>query len=491
MVAFEAVDASQRQAATQKVLEEEEKDSNQDELASSFGGGRLPRRGVSEGSTGTPPDGSEDASSVAGSTGRGTDDPLASEGSGSEAPSADRQEPPPLCAGSWPKAARAPPVPQRVPAAAPATATPGADFAVDGEQQAEFTGLSWFAVRALHLSIYAACIIATRVVLSVRALLACVFSGARTTPVLQREGARLSWEALSTSPDPCKVAKEVLPVPPPLPTPPEGGMTISFGPCANLMIYTGGVAACLQRCPNYAEVAPHLRFYGVSCGAFIASTMAADCDILEMLPEMLSWTAKFQGRLWGLIGAYSESITSIVWGVFSDPTRFERARGRLGFGVTAFQPHPERVAVYDFATASDLVTTLLGSCYIPVAFEMPQWSPTMGPLWDGGILEFATQGDIVVSPYESTVPEIFPRVPYPRRFTFFPPHESDAVQLFEDGYMDCLRWLQAGAPLRHEERQQVVGSGSGIRPLLVEGKRFLAAILWGSGPVLASKDHVA
>lgn len=347
------------------------------------------------------------------------------------------------------------------------------------------------ALRALHLGIYYSCVVLTRVILSVRALLACFCSVAPTRPVLSRPEAKLSWELLTTSQDPVEAARAALPVPAAFPTPPPEGLKISFGPCANLMIYTGGVAACLRRCPNYAEVAPRLQFYGVSCGAFIASTMAADCDMLEMLPEMLSWTAKFQNRFWGLVGAYSESITAIVWGIFSDPERFERARNRLGITVTAFRPKPEHVPVSGFESVEELVTTLLGSCYIPVAFEKPQWSPKMGPLWDGGILEFATQGDIVVSPYESCLPEVFPSTPYPKSFTFFPPHKCDSVRIFEDGYMDCFRWLEAGAPMRGKERDCLVeATGSGIQPLLAEARRFLAEILWGP-PRRGAKEHQA
>mmetsp|Transcript_109408 Transcript_109408/g.332659 ORF Transcript_109408/g.332659 Transcript_109408/m.332659 type:complete len:261 (-) Transcript_109408:7-789(-) len=243
------------------------------------------------------------------------------------------------------------------------------------------------------------------------------------------------------------------------------------------MIYTGGVAACLQRCPNYAEVSPHLRFYGASCGAFLASVLAADHELLTLLPEMLAWTVRYRGRLWGMIGAYSASITAIVWSIFSDPARFERARARLGIGVTAFRPGLEHVAVRDFGSAKELVTTLLGSCYIPVAFEEPQWSPELGPLWDGGILEFAPQGDVVFSPYEACCPDVFPAKTYPRSLTFFPPHERDAVRLFEDGYMDCLRWLEAGAPSRRREREELTATASGIWPLLQEARRFLRDVL--------------
>mmetsp|Transcript_117471 Transcript_117471/g.230507 ORF Transcript_117471/g.230507 Transcript_117471/m.230507 type:complete len:236 (+) Transcript_117471:3-710(+) len=206
--------------------------------------------------------------------------------------------------------------------------------------------------------------------------------------------------------------------------------------------------------------------------------------MMSMLPEMISWTKKFQGRLWGLIGAYAESISAIAWGIFSEPSRFELARERLCMCVTAFRPGPTRVAVNDFASPSDLVTTLLGSCYIPVAFERPQWHDRLGPVWDGGILEFATQGDVVVSPFDCDQPDIFHGTAYPRSFVFFPPCESDAVKIFEDGYMDCLRWLQAGAPSKCAARAEAkaaeaaIGGGilAGMRPLLREAKRFIAEI---------------
>lgn len=343
--------------------------------------------------------------------------------------------------------------------------------------------LTALALRVVHPMIFFGCVGMTCVILGVRSFLARFLRGAPTRPELQRPGASLSWEALRAAPDLIAFTRSALPVPPPLPTPPAGGLQITFGPCANLMIYTGGVAACLQRCPNYTAVFPKLRFYGVSCGAFIASSMAADVDMLQLLPAMLAWTEKFQGRLWGLVGAYSDSISSIVRGIFSDPVRFERARGRLGIGVTAFLPTPQLVRVREFHTAQDLMTTLLGSCYIPVAFETPMWCKKMGPLWDGGIFEFATQGDFVASPYVESRPDVHPKTPYLKSFSFFPPHEEDAVRIFEDGYMDCLRWLEAGAPSRFAEREVEFGSlEGGMKPLLREARSFLLAIFWPFKP---------
>ncbi|CAK8991724.1 unnamed protein product [Durusdinium trenchii] len=329
-------------------------------------------------------------------------------------------------------------------------------------------------LRCLHFAIYYSCIIITALVLTFRRILAIFVDGKPATQKLSRPKAKLSWAQLAGAKDPARLAREVMPEPPPFPVPTDE-FTITFGPCANLMIYTGGVACCLQRCPNFAEVKSKLRFHGVSSGAFIAATMAADVELLEMLPEMLSWTQRFRSRLWGLVGAYSASISEIVWRIFSRAECFERAKTCLSMGVTTFTPFPGRFVMDTFDSASELVTALLGSCYIPVAFEVPQWSQNHGPFWDGGIFEFASQGDLVVSPFEGVLPDVYPEVPYPKCFSFFPPHEADAVSLFEDGYMDCLRWLEQGAVARKEAREEAFGftqadsKSQDIGPLLSEG----------------------
>jgi len=353
----------------------------------------------------------------------------------------------------------------------------GGDEAIDQHEKRSF------ALKCFHVVIYYSCMILTAVVLSFRRLLAVFIAGKPATQKLNRPKAKLSWDSLTGTDDPVRLAREVLPSPPDFPMPKED-FTITFGPCANLMIYTGGVACCLQRCPNFAEIKPKLRFHGNSSGAFIASSMAADVDILEMLPEMLSWTQRFRSRLWGLIGAYSASITEIVWRIFSRPDCFENAKSRLSIGVTTFTPLPGCLVAEKFGSADELVTALLGSCYIPVAFEVPQWSSNHGPLWDGGICEFACQGDVVVSPFESVLPDIYPEEPYPKCFSFFPPHTADAVSLFEDGYMDCLRWLEQGAPTRKVVREDTFqftnqSCKRDIGPLLSEGKRFLLEIFRG------------
>ncbi|CAJ1361983.1 unnamed protein product [Effrenium voratum] len=338
---------------------------------------------------------------------------------------------------------------------------------------------SW-GLKLFHAAIYYGCIILTAVVLSFRRLLALFMEGAPATQKLSRPNAKLSWEKLTATDDPVRLAREVLPEPPNFPMPDKEDFTITFGPCANLMIYTGGVACCLQRCPNFEKVKPKLRFHGNSCGAFVASVMAADVEMLEMLPEMISWTKRFKYRLWGLVGAYSASITAIVWRIFSREENFRRSKDRLSVGVTTWEPVPGRRCIDSFSNVQELVTAVLGSCYIPVAFEVPQWSQEHGPFWDGGIFEFASQGDVVASPYENVLPDVGPETPYPKCFSFFPPHEADAVSLFEDGYMDCLRWLQKGAPSNTTARQETFGceeQSRTIQPLLLETRESCAMAL--------------
>jgi len=349
-------------------------------------------------------------------------------------------------------------------------------------------GVWWFghqALLAFRAAVYLWFVVLTVAVLSIRSSLAFVFSGKPADVVLERPGRLLSPEILDGAEDLAEAVRQRLPVPPPLPELPEEGITISFGPCANLMIYIGGVAACLQRCPNYKESKPRLRFYGCSCGAVIASMMAGDIDMLGQVAAMWAWTDRFQCRLWGLIGAYSSSIAPILRQQYANPEKFDAARSRLAVGATALNPVPEHVVEQDFETPEELVSAVLGSCYIPVAFEEPQWSRRNGPLLDGGILGFQVKGDVVVSPYRENLPDIGPEVPHPRSLVFFPPNRADAVALLEDGYNDCLAWLAAGAPMTMKDtREAEFQDVAGIGPLVAESWRFFREVACGK----AQKD---
>lgn len=231
-------------------------------------------------------------------------------------------------------------------------------------------------LKCLHTSIFLLMWVSTSIYLMIHKVMSRVIAGSRALPVLERPRKRLTSDMFDSTRDLAGTVAKALPTPPPFPESqlPPDGLVITFGPCANLMIYLGGVCYCLQRMPNYKEVAPRLRFYGVSCGAIMAAMMAADVDMSDQIASMWAWTDKFQDRLWGLVGAYSSSVAPIIKNIFADPRRFESARSRLSVGVTAFTPAPKHIIVGDFESPKELTSAVLGSCYIPIAFEDPQWS---------------------------------------------------------------------------------------------------------------------
>lgn len=212
----------------------------------------------------------------------------------------------------------------------------------------------------------------------------------------------------------------------------------------------------------------------------MAAMMAADVDMMSQIPAFWDWTARFKKRLWGLVGAYSASIAPLIRDIFDDPQRFEQAKNKLAVGATVLTPTPQHAVISSFDTPQELASCILGSCYIPVAFEEPQWSSQYGLLLDGGICGFQVNGDVVVSPYEHNIPDIGPEEPHPRSLVFFAPHESDATSLLEDGYNDCMAWLEAGGKMeRRFTRDETFANLSGFDTLAAEGLRFMSEVFHG------------
>ena len=51
---------------------------------------------------------------------------------------------------------------------------------------------------------------------------------------------------------------------------------------------------------------------------------------------------------------------------------------------------------------------------------------------------------------------------------------DDTLTLFEEGYLDAVRWLKAGAPSRRDERKRLAApQGASMLALLREGVRVL------------------
>jgi hypothetical protein len=248
--------------------------------------------------------------------------------------------------------------------------------------------------------------------------------------------------------------------------------TIAFAGCANLCCYTLGAAYALQRAPNYSKLRQQgkLRVSGGSSGALIGSFFAMDLDGSICLQLLRSRFCAHKHRLGGCIGIFSREVRHILQTAMrsANSTRtdepVERLEGeRLRVSVTRFNPAPQHVVVSDFADEASLLDAVLASCYIPVAYETPVVlsAPALGFCVDGCALSFLPMASCVVSPYHAHNADIFPAREYPSALVFSLVHADDVLKLFEDGYLDTVRWLEAQAPSRECERLAVHAQSTG------------------------------
>ena len=68
-------------------------------------------------------------------------------------------------------------------------------------------------------------------------------------------------------------------------------------------------------------------------------------------------------------------------------------------------------------------------------------------------MNFLPMASCVVSPYHAHNAEIFPAIEYPTALVFSLVHSDDVLKLFEDGYLDTVRWLEGHAPSREPQRR--------------------------------------
>eukprot|EP00747_Dinoflagellata_sp_TGD_P021546 gnl/TRDRNA2_/TRDRNA2_128561_c1_seq1.p1 gnl/TRDRNA2_/TRDRNA2_128561_c1~~gnl/TRDRNA2_/TRDRNA2_128561_c1_seq1.p1 ORF type:complete len:185 (-),score=30.61 gnl/TRDRNA2_/TRDRNA2_128561_c1_seq1:30-584(-) len=130
----------------------------------------------------------------------------------------------------------------------------------------------------------------------------------------------------------------------------------------------------------------------------------------------------------------------------------EQAKGKLQVAVTHFDPLPRTAIVAEFANEQELVTSVLASCYIPVAYEEPIRLRGLNLCIDGCAINFFPSAKFVVSPYHCHLADIEPVAEYPRTMVFNLLHGDDILRLFEDGYLDTVRWLQEGTRSREKLR---------------------------------------
>lgn len=247
---------------------------------------------------------------------------------------------------------------------------------------------------------------------------------------------------------------------------------LSFAPCSNLCLYMFGAAACLQRASNFSAVQNQFRYHGISSGALVAAVLAVNADVPALFEKCMGLLDDLNIRRWGWIGAYSRTIRAIVQQAVRDRDVSEAfAPGKVRIGTTAFTPLPSLHEITSCETGTVLEQAILASCYIPVVWEDAIWLPDIGPCLDGGASGFLVDGDVVFGPYHSNHPDVGPAEEYPRQLVFQPVDARDMLRLFEDGYRDCARWIQAGCPSRQAERHRLLTEQScgGALTMLREG----------------------
>lgn len=252
----------------------------------------------------------------------------------------------------------------------------------------------------------------------------------------------------------------------------DHSVTLAFAPCSNLCLYMFGAVACLQHAHNFADARQHFRFRGVSSGALVAAALALDTNLPALFEQCVGLLDTLNVRRWGWIGAYSCSIRELVkQAAQGKDIHTATAGGKLNIATTCFRPSPSLREITTFKNSSELEQAVLASCYIPVVWEDPIWLPDIGPCLDGGVSGFSVDGDFVFGPYHSNFPDVGPSAEYSRQLVFQPVDARDMLRLFEDGYRDCARWVEAGCPSRHAERQEKIFSqrAGGTCTMLREG----------------------
>eukprot|EP00401_Gymnodinium_catenatum_P067034 CAMPEP_0117518616 /NCGR_PEP_ID=MMETSP0784-20121206/32223_1 /TAXON_ID=39447 /ORGANISM="" /LENGTH=344 /DNA_ID=CAMNT_0005314541 /DNA_START=15 /DNA_END=1049 /DNA_ORIENTATION=+ len=267
---------------------------------------------------------------------------------------------------------------------------------------------------------------------------------------------------------------------PPLPPLSFEEMAVAFAGCANLCMYSFGVAYALQQAPGSNAVRWH--WSGASSGAVVAAPLAMGLSCADVVLNAHQRFVKERMRVGGCIGIYSRSIRGIMQDQIDAARSAGRdvlraVAGRLSVSVTSFSPGPTHVAVTGFPSEVDIVDTVLASCYIPVAYEDPIVLRGLGFCIDGCVCGFLPNARCVISPYHCNLADVGPATEYPGTLVFNLLHGDDVLRLFEDGYLDCLRWLDNGAPSNCSERDASSSAvGKSFRALVWQGFRVFLSI---------------
>jgi len=156
-------------------------------------------------------------------------------------------------------------------------------------------------------------------------------------------------------------------------------LSISFAGCAWLFPYHLGVIDALKAHPGYQQVI----FLGASSGALAALVAALGIEPRAILEEVERFAKDAEGRIFGPAGRMSRYVRDGLTRHLPEDA-CQLAKDRLWISVTEWPSlRPKLIAAKSCQNSDDLLTLLLGSCYIPLYYEKAvSWRDTW--LLDGG-----------------------------------------------------------------------------------------------------------
>ncbi|XP_060068217.1 patatin-like phospholipase domain-containing protein 2 [Ylistrum balloti] len=241
-------------------------------------------------------------------------------------------------------------------------------------------------------------------------------------------------------------------------------MNFSFAGCGFLGIYHVGVASCLKQ--HVPHLVDSVKFGGASAGAIVACCLMCDCCLGECTSFTLRLASKARHHSLGPLHP-SFDINRILRDALYEvlPENAHKiTSGRLHISITRVSDR-KAVIVSEFESKDELIQALLTSAFVPLYSGLVPPSFRGVRYVDGGLSDNIPQLNnetITVSPFcgES---DICPRDAsanlmhitlantsfqcsgdnlYRMSRALFPPHPEILSDMCQEGFDDCLKFLQ-------------------------------------------------
>ncbi|OWF56590.1 patatin-like phospholipase domain-containing protein 2 [Mizuhopecten yessoensis] len=241
-------------------------------------------------------------------------------------------------------------------------------------------------------------------------------------------------------------------------------MNFSFAGCGFLGIYHVGVASCLKQ--HVPQLVDNVKFGGASAGAIVACCLMCDCCLGKCTSFTLRLASKARYHSLGPLHP-SFDINRILRDALNEvlPENAHKiTSGRLHISLTRVSDR-KAVIISEYESKDELIQALLTSAFVPLYSGLVPPSFRGVRYVDGGLSDNIPQLNsetITVSPFcgES---DICPRDSsanlmhitlsntsfqcsgdnlYRMSRALFPPHPEILSDMCQEGFDDCLRFLQ-------------------------------------------------